>query len=95
MTRWWGTMLINRRGHVHGIAGRLSRLENRQARAQGPYIGIEDAASGVIRADGGRTYASADEFFAAGRRGDKLPLLIALDREPSPHNRPEVAADGR
>ena len=80
----------SRRGATHGNAlARLHALEvAAAARSSGPFLGIEDAATGEIRADGGRVYATPAEFFAAGRRGDKLPLLISLDREPSPHNRP-------
>ena len=80
----------SRRGSVHGNAlARLHALEvAAAARHSGPILGWEDPLSLAVHADGGRVYASAREFFEAGRRGDKLPLLIRRDVELSPHNRP-------
>ena len=76
----------NRRGSVHG---RLAALEARaETRGGGPLVGWQDPLSLAVFADGNRMYNSAAEFYAAGRRGNKTPVLICRDCEQSPHNRP-------
>lgn len=77
-----------RRGAIHG---RLAALEARAAsKTGGPLIGFEDPLSLAVHADGGRMFASKREFFDAGRKAGKMPLLIQRDCELSPHSRPAV-----
>lgn len=80
-----------RRGATHGnLAARLAALEARAAtKTGGPMIGIEDRLTGEVRADNGQTFPNFEAFFADGRRGRKLPLLISCDRCDWPRRVPE------
>lgn len=83
--------LRTRRGAVHGNAmARIAALEvAAAARHSGPLVGFEDPLSLAVHADGNRMYANAREFYEAGRKAGKLPLLITRDTEQSAHSRPE------
>ncbi len=91
LTDCWSLAVRSRRGSVHGnLAARLAALEARSAaRHCGPIVGIEIPETGQIKDDTGRLWPDADAFVAATSHGRKTPLLITLDREPSPHNAPE------
>lgn len=79
----------NGRAAVHA---RLSALEERAAaRHGGAMVGIEDRFTGEVRADNGQTFPNFEAFFADGRRGRKLPLLISCDRCDWPRRAPEDA----
>lgn len=81
-----------RRSNRASLDKRLAALEAKAAaRHGGPMIGIEDAATGEVRADNGQTFPNFEAFFADGRRGRKLPLLISCDRCDWPRCAPEDA----